>query len=80
MRIISRTNVTVVGKGSNYSESSKKTYFTIAVLTDSGEAGNISCTEDTFKAVPELFKPYELTLSYNDQYRYMQATAARLLK
>lgn len=80
MRINANVKFLVVGKNRSHSDKTNKDYFSLAVVTDAGEAGNISCTEECFNSISETFKNYEVGLAYNDQYRFMNAVSAHLQK
>lgn len=76
MRFNLTTNLMVVGKTKTYSEKSKKDYYGVAVLNDSGEAGNLTCTADCYNDITDIFDRYEFSLQFNSQYNFLQAVSA----
>lgn len=76
MRINMNAKFMVVGKKAQKSEKNGKDYFSLAVVNESGEAGNVSCNDTTFNNVTDLFKMYQLALVFNDQYNFLQAVDA----
>lgn len=76
MRINMNAKFMIVGKTTRKSEKNGKDYFSLAVVNESGEAGNVSCNDLAFNNVTDLFKAYQLALVYNDQYSFLQAVDA----
>lgn len=65
MKLEAVIGVLVLAKGSR--DSNGNTYYNLAVLQDS-QAGTLSCKKDVFDLVAEM-KPYQLGVTYNDQYK-----------
>lgn len=80
MKLNLKANLLVVGKSSTFSQKANKNYYSIAVVNELGEAGNLSCDETCYNGILDTFKNYEIGLSYNDQYKFMQAVSAIPLK
>lgn len=76
MRINLSAKFMVVGKKAQKSEKTGKDYYSLAVVNESGEAGNVSCNDIAYNNVIDMFKSYQLALVYNDQYNFLQAVDA----
>ena len=76
MNIELRGNVFVAGKKENLSFDGKTTFYSLAIVTPDGDAGNISCNESVYNAVVPM-RQYTLTCVYRDgQYKGLRCVAA----
>lgn len=59
----------VVAKKEQAAVNGSQTFYSLAVATDEGDAGNISCTKDVFDSVRTMSK-YQASFVYRDgQYK-----------
>ena len=68
------TTVMVLARNETQSNDGKTSYYNLAILTDEGQAGNLSCTKDVYELV-EPMKVQTFVAEYNDVYKSL-----RLLK
>ena len=68
------TTVMVLARNETPSNDGKTNYYNLAIMTDEGQAGNMSCTRDVYELV-EPMKVQTFVAEYNDTYK-----SFRLLK
>jgi len=69
MNIEMKMDCICVGRTEKKSPDGKNTYYSVSVSLPSGEAGTLSCNEETYKEIAN-FKPYTLKVVYRDgQYK-----------
>lgn len=68
MKIINKTNLTVVAKATSKSQDGKTTYYRLACLQN-GQATNVSVPEELYNSIPDGFVDAVFNTSYDDKYQ-----------
>ena len=70
----------VVGKKEQVSTNGQQTFYSLAIATEEGDAGNLSCTKDVFDNVKPMSK-YKAAFTYRDgQYKGIRIFGVEALR